>query len=132
MEKNIFAKLPVVLVGLVVLLFVAGCVPAQEQPAAPPAPEEPAAVVEKAPAPAATPPPTPVQAQPSYEITQETLEKLNAVFTKATILELSESSKKMSFGDVYVFAIGVTNTISFSDNFTMQVEFRRSYDKYGN
>ena len=71
-------------------------------------------------------------AQPSYELTQETTDKLNAKFNIATSLVISDNARKMKFGDSYVFAIGVTNTQQVTDTFLVQAELKKAYSGYGN
>ena len=68
----------------------------------------------------------------SYEISAETMSKLNALFSLGDNMAVSEGSRKMSFGDSYVFAVGVGNPNSPPDNFQLKAELKKTYDKSGN
>lgn len=79
-----------------------------------------------------TPPmPQPLQepAQPDYEITEETMAKLNEAFKPGFEMAVSEASRKMSFGSVYVFAVGIGNPNINSDSFQLKAELKKTYDK---
>src|SRR3990172_4765979 len=102
--------------ALFLLLLVAACTNVQTQGKLAPQSgleRQDGVVTEKIEESAVTPPAPQAPAAQSYEITRETLAKLNASFTIATPLALSETARKMKSGDVYVFAGGITNTDSF-------------------
>ncbi|MBI4450987.1 hypothetical protein HY642_03355 [Candidatus Woesearchaeota archaeon] len=142
------------LIAIVIgLILLAACAKEQAAPTPAPAPEPatpvPAPVpapVPDQPAPAPIPAPetlvSPVQPVPepvpvekpavSFEVTQETQAKLDAVFTKGTKVAVSEPARKMKQGEVYVFAIGVRNLLQDTDTFKMSWRLLDAIDRGNN
>ena len=116
-------------IALMMLIVIAGCATAPPKAGGNATSREAeTTVVEKTTS--ATPPSSPVApAAVSYEITNETMSKLNAVFVQGTDMAVSESSRKMSFGDSYVFAIGIGNPNINSEMFRLKAELKKTYDK---
>ncbi len=78
-------------------------------------------------------PPAPAaHATASYEITDETMAKLSAVFLPGKNMAISEGSRKMSFGDSYVFAVGIGNPNIPSEEFKLKAELQKTYDSNRN
>ena len=65
----------------------------------------------------------------SYEITDDTMNKLNTLFKLGDVMAVSESSRKMNFGDSYVFAVGIGNPSMASESFQLKAELKKTYDK---
>jgi len=117
------------IIALMALIMVAGCATAPLKAGGNATNREAGTtVVEKITS--ATPPSPPAApAAASYEITDETMNKLNTVFAPGVEMAVSEGSRKMSFGDSYVFAVGIGTPNIVSDNFKLKAELKKTYDK---
>jgi hypothetical protein len=107
----------------IALLALAACAPAQQQPSPQPAPTE------NAPAPTPITPSTPAS---DYSLSQETRDKAMAGLTVNAKYALSENYVKLYAGQSHTFGIAFMNSFSKNDNFLVDIQFKKAYDKSSN
>ncbi|MCX8147129.1 MAG: hypothetical protein N3D84_01530 [Candidatus Woesearchaeota archaeon] len=69
--------------------------------------------------------------QVSYSLTSEEEKKLFEILNPGKKTALSTSYKTMSIGDVYVFAIGITNIFPDEKSYKIEVEFKEGKENVG-
>jgi len=116
-------------IALIMLIMVAGCATAPLKAGGNATSREAETIVTETTAATNQPAAPAAPAAVSYEITAETTSKLNTVFKLGDTMAVSEGSRKMSFGDSYVFAVGIGNPNIPSENFLLKAELKKTYDK---
>lgn len=115
------------LIIAMIALFLVACQPSAPATATPaPRPSVPSSpVVEEV-----TTPPAPFVED--YSLTDETRAKVEKGLTSTTKWFLSETFAQLSVGEHYTFGVGITNRLQQKDNFLVDIQFKRAYDKSGN
>jgi glucose/arabinose dehydrogenase len=116
------------IIALMLIVVVAGCATAPLKASGDAASKEAETTVVETTTSTSQPTAPAVPAAVSYEITAETTSKLDAVFRLGDTMAVSEGSRKMSFGDSYVFAVGIGNPNIPSENFQLKAELKKTYD----